>query len=92
MEGVKRKNVKRKRVKRGVLGTIRASATRKSEYENRLGITWRSRAGTLRERDFVALDRNLRGVARASRRIERLLFGKRKKPESSAYDYVGREI
>lgn len=91
----KTSNVKRRRRRKGTgfTSTIRASASRKAEYENRLGLTWRSRAGTLRERDFEALDRNLRGVSKAGRKLERLLFGRRRRTiESSAYDFVGKEI
>jgi hypothetical protein len=76
-----------------VLATIRASASRKSENENRMGITWRSRPGTLRERDFDAFDRNVLAAWRMRRKIERWLFGRPKKPESSlAADFVAREV
>lgn len=84
---------KRRRIRRGVLATIRASASRKSEYENRIGITWRSRPGTLRERDFETFDRNILAAGRMRRKLERWFFGRPKKPESSlAADFVAKEV
>jgi hypothetical protein len=94
---VKRKYVKRKYVKRkgrvSALRVIRANATRACEERNRLGMTWRSRLGTLRERDFETFDRNILAAGRMRRRVERWLFGRPKKPESSlAADFVQKEV
>ncbi len=85
---------KRRRIRRrsGVLATIRANASRASEDRNRLGMTWRSRPGTLRERDFETFDRNMLATGRMMRKLERLL-GRRKRPESSLEaDFVAREV
>jgi len=94
---VKRKYVKRKCVRRkgrvSALQVIRANATRACEDRNRLGMTWRSRPGMLRERDFETFDRNILAAGRMRRRVERWMFGRPKKPESSlAADFVAKEV